>query len=119
MIITDDRSRLNSALEDARTTILVLSGTRESSAGTIHACMEDDGWEDWYRCFMITDLGVLTNDEKNAWFEGNNNERYAVLGGARPKSIAARGSITDLLFPDSNECDILKIEEELAKGDEL
>jgi hypothetical protein len=117
MILTDDRSELNKGCANARTTILVLSGTEESRAGTIHECMEDNGWEGWYRWFLITNLSVLTSDEKNAWFEGNNHERYAVLGGAPPKSVAARGRVKDLLLPGNDECDILTIQEELAKGD--
>jgi hypothetical protein len=117
MILTDDRSELDKDCADARTTILVLSGTEESDAGTIHACMEDNGWELWYRWFLITDLSLLTNDEKNDWFEGNNQERYTVLGGNPPKSVAAAGRVKDLLLPHSDECDILTIRKELAKGD--
>lgn len=119
MIVTDDRSELERARGEAQTTILVLSGTEESRAGTIHACMEEDGWEDWYRWFLITDLNVLTEEEKNARFEGNNTERYAVLGGGPPKNVAARGRVNDLMLPNSDECDTLTIQEELAKGDVL
>jgi len=118
MILTDDRSMLDKACADSRTTILVLSGTKGSRAETVHGCMEDGDWEPWYRWFLITDLRLLTADEKNRWFAGNNQDRYAVLGGDPPKSVAAQGKAEALLLPDSTECDTLTIMEELSKGDE-
>lgn len=117
MILTDDRSKLDKACADPKTTVLVLSGTEGSRAETIHKCMEEGGWEPWYRWFLITDLLLLTDNEKKSWFGGDNQDRYAVLGGNPPKIVAAKGNVEALLLPDSNECDTLTIMEELSKGD--
>ena len=117
MILTNDRSKLDEACANTRTTVFVLSGTKGSQAETIHKCMEEGGWETWYRWFMLTDLSLLTDDEKNIWLGGDNQDRYAVLGGNPPKTVATKGDVEALLLPDSNECDTLTIMEELSKGD--
>ena len=114
-----NRVRLNQALENARLTVLLLSGMRESKAGKVHDFVSAHDLEQWRRCFLITDLTVISEAEKTRWFDGANTDYYAVVGSTEhPKVVAQKGFIGDLLGSDGQP-DILKIRSAFAIGDQL
>ena len=117
MIITDDRTRLDSALVDPDTTVLLLSGDEDSKAREIHDFIHGAELEAWRKCFLISDLKILKASERKAWFDGENSERYAALGGTT-KKLAVRGPIDDLLTA-SDEPSILEIRQAFARGDKV
>ena len=119
MIIMKNRVRLNQALENARLTVLLLSGMRESKAGKVHDFVSARDLEQWRRCFLITDLTVISEAEKTRWFDGAKTDHYAVVGSTEhPKAVAQEGSIEDLLRSDGRP-GIRKIRSAFAIGDQL
>lgn len=122
MVVREGRKRLDTALGNPRLTILLLSGTKESKAGKVHDTVAKlllaKKWEPWYRCFLVTDLGLLTSPEKTRWFGGAQTDQYAVVGGSRiPKRLGRKGPINELLY--EGRPDILEIEDAFGSGDEL
>lgn len=119
MIIKKDRAKLDESLNDTTTTVFLLVGQENSKAGEVHGLIESRTWDDWQRWFLITDLSLLTDTEKWAWFSGITSEYYAVLGGNNlPKTIAQQGPVTDLLNKDGRP-GYLKIRQAFLKGDEI
>lgn len=119
MIIKEDRTRLDQALGNPRLTVLLLSGVEESKAGKVYDFVSNKNWEPFRRFFLITDLTVLSEAEQTRWFDGTNTDYYAAVGGKeRPKSVAQKGPIEDLLRT-SLEPDILEIRGAFAAGDQM
>jgi hypothetical protein len=101
MIVSTARTRLDQALANERHTLLLLCGSRQSQAGIIHAALKTMGLAPWRRYFLITNLTLLTDQEKQTWFDNAQSDRYALLGGRiLPKTVAVSGPITDLLRAD-------------------
>ncbi len=117
MILKQSRKKLDRALNDDDTTIFLLSGDKNSKAREVHDFIEEYVWAPWDRWFLVTGLSILKPSEKQTWFDGANVERYAVLGGAKPKSIAQKGPITELLRAADSKPAITKIERAFAAGD--
>ena len=119
MIIKENRTRLDQALGNPKLTVLLLSGVRESKVGKVYDFVSNENLEPWRRCFLITDLVVLTEAEQTRWFDGANTDRYAVVGGTQhPKSVALKGPIEDLLKSDGKP-GRRKIRSAFARGDLL
>jgi hypothetical protein len=121
MIIDQDRTELDQALDNERLTVLLLAGTKESKAGEVHgfAITTVGLLEDFYRCFLLTDLSILTMPEKNRWFTGDEMDRYAVVGGKEsPKRVGKKGAVDDLLRIDRQPSKT-KIRLAFAKGNQL
>lgn len=114
MIIEDDRTELDNAVENGELTIVLLLGGMDSDAGMVHECLEDGDWEEWHRWFLITDASVLTQEELEYWFDSE-EEGYAVLGGP-DNELVDWGPVSDLLYEDG-ECDELALAELFAIGD--
>jgi hypothetical protein len=95
----DKERELDKALEARRNTVMVLSGGPKCDV--VHTYTEQaDALDSWQKCFLIADLGVLGQTEKDAWFGGDNPEKYAVLGGRElPKHVTTKGPIDDLVLP--------------------
>src|SRR3972149_9020679 len=104
MIIVNDRTEIDTALNDPETTVLILAGERQSSARNVHDFLEtQDGWEAWWRWFLILDVAILDSEEKRLWFDDGSGELYAVVGGRElPKLTAKKGQIGDLLKQDGS-----------------
>lgn len=119
MIIKENRTGLDQALGNPKLTVLLLSGVRESKAGKVYDFVSNENWDTWRRCFLITDLTVLTGAEQTEWFDGAKTDRYAVVGGKEhPKSVAQMGLIEDLLKSDGKP-GRRKIGSTFARGDIL
>jgi len=118
MIINDDRSSLDSDLNDATSTIFILLGSSTSNAGKVYTAMEEKEWQPYQKYYLVTKATLLNTDELNDWFGGNTSDCYAVLGGnVVPKTSAQSGAISDLLRPDGTP-DILRIIKAMLKGDQ-
>jgi hypothetical protein len=117
MVIMQDRSKLDEAIDqngDPRWIVLLLSGAKGSTAGQIHGFIDSAGLEPWRKYFLITDIGVLDESERNAWFAGAHTERYAVLK-RKTKKVAWTGPVSELLRVDGKPS-ILKIRKAFTKG---
>ncbi len=119
MIVTDDRTALDLALDDDDLTTLLIFGEEDSRAATLHQALEDGVWEDWYRWFLITGEAELSDEEAEAWQVEDTEVEFVVLGGSVPKEVARTGLIDELLLPDSDEGDGLAIVEVFSDGDAL
>ena len=118
MVITQDRSKLDEALTmngNSGWVVLVLSGADGSVAGEIHDYLLDKGLEPWRKYFLITDLDVLHEAERYAWFGGAHTERYAVLK-RTTKEVAWTGPVSELLRVNGKPS-ILKIRRAFTKGE--
>jgi hypothetical protein len=113
MIITNDRTQLDSSIDDNLTTVFILLGEAGSAAAAVHQEMTEMGWDDWQRYFLIA---AVTDEERKNWFLDETSDRYVVLGGAVKKNMAVKGSSEELLtegLPDR-----MKIADAMLKGDE-
>ena len=98
MIVKEGRTRLDQALKNPKFTVLLLSGPKESKAGETHAAVAARQWEPWRKCFLVTDLSLLSNSEKTRWFGGDRIDRYALMSGKnQTKTVKKKGPIQDLL----------------------
>ena len=114
-----NQGKLDQALEDDRTTILLLSGGQDSKCEEVHAFVDGYDWEPWRHYFLITDLLILMPAELDQWFDGPNPDQYAVIGGATiPKPVARKGPVEHLLKADGGPS-ILKIRSVFAAGDQV
>ncbi len=119
MVVQQGRTRLDTALANPELTVLILSGPKESKAGTTHQAIASREWEPWRRYFLVTDLALLTDMEKAKWFGGDRTDRYAVVGGSnQPKAVGKKGPIRDLLR-NNGALSTLKVRLAFAKGDQL
>jgi len=119
MIITQDREELDKALQDPFATVLILAGGTGSQCREVHDFVDSRTWEQWYRWFLITDLSVLSNEERMSWFGGDVLEQYAVLGGKlSPKNVAQQGAINNLLNKDGSPS-YLRMRRAFLAGDRL
>jgi len=115
MIITDDRTEMDECIEDPGCTVLLLVGDEDSAAGALHESIDDGDWEEWHFCFLITDPAILTPDEWDYWFDQEDADRYAVLGGP-DHDVVEWGSAEDLVTEDG-ECDYNRVARLFAMGD--
>ena len=119
MIIKENRTKLDQALGNDKTTILLLAGPDGSQSGAIHNFVMGYDWEPWRLYFLLTDLTILTSAEQDQWFDGPHNNHYAVVGGPQvPKVVARKGPVKDLLR-NNGKPSILKIRSAFAAGDQL
>jgi hypothetical protein len=119
MIIGENRTELDHALSDEQNVLLLLYGTTGSKAGRVHDFVENEDFAPWRKCFLLTDLNILTESEMAEWFEEDISDRYAVVGGAaEPKTTAKKGPVDDLLRTDGQP-DIIKIDTAFAEGEQL
>ncbi|GEM_PF-5811721 len=105
MVIQDNIEELTRALANEDCTLLLLCGSQPSKAETVHDYLErNDALEDWQTCFLITDPGVLDEQQRDDWFKGPDQDsyedRYAVVRGTIPKQVTCTGPISDLLGAD-------------------
>ena len=113
MIVTDDRSALDDAL-DGEFSICVLLGVEDSIPGSVHACMQEPGWgeEPWNRWFLIADPEQLTDEEAEAWFE---DADYAFLGRTTNETVSSGLAEEDLF--DGDYFDLLAFILKFAEAD--
>lgn len=121
MVIRQSRKRLDKAIDKnghPDWIVLLLSGADGSIAEQIHDFLKEESkngnLEPWRKYYLITDLDVLEESERDAWFGGANTERYAVLQ-RETKKVVLTGSVLDLLISNV-EPDILKIREAFTEG---
>jgi hypothetical protein len=118
------RGPLDTSLRRIKDTLLVLSGSAETSAPAIHDSAVANITEPWRKTFWITDLDVLSTeeleDESIKLFARGG--RYAVLGrctdaeGKQQRVVVLRGYHADLL--DSGGApDLVKIRRVFREGD--
>ena len=118
MIIDQDRTELDQALSDERNVVLLLYGTMHSNVAKVHDFVEDEDFDLWRKCLLITDISILTKPEVDEWFGEDIMDRYAVVKGAvAPKPSAKKGPVDDLLRLDGQP-DIIKIDTVFAIGEE-
>ena len=118
MIVKQSRSRLDTAIDpdgDITWVVLLSSGADGSTAEQIHEYMGDKGLEPWRKYFLITDLDVLTESERNEWFGGANTEWYAVLK-QETKEVVCTGPVSELLRVNGKPS-ILNIRKAFIKGE--
>ena len=116
MVLNDNRSELDAAL-NGNFSICVLLGSEGSAPGTVHDCLEDDwGPQPWYRWFLITDPSLLTFNEKSKWFESKPGINYAFLGRSSKATTSSGSAQNDLL--DGGECDYLSYIDKFAEADD-
>lgn len=132
MILRNKRDKeinLYPQLEDADSTILVLSGGPK--AVLVHDYTQEAGvLEPWQVCFLIEDFSILEQTEKDSWFGGANPENYIVFGGEdtaqqagadgpnKKKLVADQGSTSSLMVSDT-KVDKIAVSDVFAKGDML
>ncbi len=127
MILRSKRDKevsLYPQMEDADSTILVLSGGPK--AVRVHDYTQGAGvLEPWQVCFLIEDLSILEQTEKDRWFGGANPENYIVFGGEdaaqepnKKKQVADQGSTSSLMISDT-KVDKIAVSDVFAKGDML
>lgn len=116
MILVDGRGALDDALSED-VSICVLVGTEESDAGSVHACMDEGEWGEnpWHRWFLVTDPDLLTEDEREHWFDGDPAKDYAFLG-RTTKEMTSSGRARSELLEDGG-CDYLTYIEKFAEAD--
>ncbi len=124
-VIRNSRVSLSRRLEDATSTVLVLSGAdgdedpeaevAEAIHDLLQARKDMEPWREW---FLVKNLAILTSAEREEWFGGSNNGRFAVLGGGVPKLTGPQGVVAKLLRKDGKPS-ILRIRRVFAKGDQL
>lgn len=118
MIIKQNREALDTNLKDPNATVFLLIGQENSKAEEVHDLIETKNWDEWHHWLLITDISLLTDGEKQAWFQGNVSDYYAVLGGDKlPKKVAKQGPVTDL-FNSNNKPGYIKIRDAFLMGDE-
>jgi hypothetical protein len=116
MIIGEDITGLNTAVNDDLLALLLLSGSQPSTAASVHDYLEiNDALEDFQQCFLITKLDKLSQQRQNDWFAGASQDRYAVLRGPCPKGVTCTGPVSDLLGDDGKPS-IIEILFVLSKG---
>jgi hypothetical protein len=113
-IVKQSRTRLDRALAERVTTLLLISDETGDQAEAVHDAAEQVA-KAGQRAFLVTDLSVLTARERKHWFaEGGH---YAVVGG-KDRVVAVRGALDELLLSDGKPSPI-EIRFALAKGDRL
>jgi hypothetical protein len=119
-----DRGSLDTSLGRMKDTLLVLSGSADTSAPAIYASAKANVAEPWRKTFWIADLGVLSTkeleDENVKLFARGG--RYAVIGrctdadGKQHRVVVLRGYHADLL-DSGGEPDAIKIRGAFREGD--
>ncbi len=113
-VIKQSRTRLDKALKNKATTLLLISDEAGALAEDVHDAAEIIA-KSGQLIFLLTDLAVLTSSETKLWFtEGGH---YAVVGGT-DRVVAIRGMLDDLFLSDGTPSPI-EIRFVLAKGDVL
>lgn len=122
MVINNDRTPLDDALNDDFATIFLLLGPSPKAA-EVHQMMErkdkEGFWDPHQRWFLLASRAVLKPGEK--WFDTNEIDpnlpsAYVVLhNGPRDKEVAAAGPPSALLTNDKP--DPIKVRREFLKGD--
>jgi len=112
-LISQDRRPIDDALRDPTTTLLILSGGQDSDAKAVHDLAQVGITEPWRKTFLLLDLSVLSETEKEKWM--NSENRYAVYKTSSDK-VAQQGPVSDFIL-SSGKPSILKIRSAFAKGD--
>jgi hypothetical protein len=112
-VISQDRRLLDEALRDPTKTLLILSGGQDSEAKSVHDLAQEGITEPWRKTFLLLDLSVLSETEKEKWVSSEN--RYAVYK-TSSDTVAQEGAVSDFILP-SGKPSILKIRSAFAKGD--
>ena len=113
-VIVADRSKLDLALAEAGTTLLLISDDPDPVAELIHDRAEEIA-KDWHRVFLIEDLSVLKPKERQTWFDEEGH--FAVVGG-KHKVVAFRSLISVLMLPSGKPSGV-EIRWALNQGDLL
>ena len=94
-VIDTDRSKLDAALAEDGTTLLLISDDPDPVAELVHDKAEEVA-KDWHRVFLLKDLAVLKPKERTTWFDEEGH--FAVVGG-KNKVVAYRSAISALMLP--------------------
>jgi hypothetical protein len=113
-VVGGSRALLDKALKSKSTTLLLLSNDLGEVAEKVHASAESI-LKPGQKVFLLTDLQVLTAQERKAWFKEGGF--YAVVGGS-DRVVAIRGTLDELMLSDGNPSKI-EIRFVLARGDLL
>ena len=83
MIITANREELDIALNNS-VSLCILIGTQDSLSGKLHANLDTGTWgnEPWQSWFLVTDRNILSGNEKEKWFSGNDAFDYVFFRSA-------------------------------------
>jgi hypothetical protein len=112
-VINQDRGPLDDALQDPTTTLLILSGEQDSEAKAVDDLAEEGITEPWRKTFLLLDLSVLSETEKEKWV--SSEDRYAVYKTSSDK-VVQKGPASDFILPSGGPS-ILKIRRAFAQGD--
>ncbi|MSR62957.1 MAG: hypothetical protein EXS08_10985 [Planctomycetes bacterium] len=97
-IVTNNRSRLDSALRKKGATLMLILDDPAREAEDVHdKAVEVGSNRPWWFVFLITDARLLSAQEKKLWFAEPGY--YAVVGG-KDKVVAIRGPVHDLIMSD-------------------
>jgi hypothetical protein len=94
-VIDQDRSKLDEALAEEGTTILLISDDPDPVAELVHD-KADEVAKEWQRTILVKDLAVLKPKEREVWF---GEEGYFAVVGGKKKVVAMRGPISNLMLP--------------------
>jgi hypothetical protein len=94
-VINQDRGPLDDALQDPTTTLLILSGEQDSEAKAVDDLAEEGITEPWRKTFLLLDLSVLSETEKEKWVSS-----FPAEGLRSSKSGALLPKVTRHDWPD-------------------
>ena len=97
VVLTGSRAPLQALLDDDELSILVLSGAAAGSdARRVHDEVEElfERQQTWRRTVLVTDLALLTADERRDWLD--QPDRHAFVA-RRSRRTTGKGTVGDLL----------------------
>lgn len=114
-MLLEKRSDLDDALS-SKVSVCVLLGAEDTKAGAVHGFLEPKTWGNlpWQTWFLVTDLLLLTEEEREEWFGA---DRDYVFLGRNSKVVTGSGLCEKDLLLKSGACYFGNVQRKFAQAD--